>query len=682
MTEFPEAIRFYRGLSEDTQLFKHVFDEVKDAMMLIDKEGHVKEINHSMKTFLSKYYGSTGDNISIFDDELIPDDIKIVLKQLFKPGNSGGEIKIEGRSPTFSNKISRIIPDYDYHAKNVSSEIDDYVLITLRDKKDRNLLEKKLRRRIKHSGLVNELLIKLSGIREVRTALKILADEIVAATDYTCGIVFFKKSGEILKSTGIASGSDFPDIGEDLQEMIGILSDNGKFPLFCGSSLDQNLPSVCRLEKEFALFDLKLNSDLKFVLLFCKPSGLNSSEEDRSIIPTALRSFRMIITRIHAESELKTERLKLDNIFHRSRLGIYITTIRGRFLTMNNALLKMLGYSDMEEINRTVIDIGDQIYVDKEFRRSMIEKIKTEKLDNYTYETPLRRKDGEVFIARVNMSIIKNVDNSAEILQGFVEDITEQRKKERDLKLLNQELERRVSIRTSQLENANKELETFAYSVSHDLRAPLRSIDGFAQALEEDFGTELDNIAIEYLGRIKGAANKMAMIIDDMLKLSRITRSEMKFAPVNISDMANSVIDELRQSSPGRSAEIYIDESIIVSGDINLLRIALDNLLGNAWKFTSKKNKAIIKVTRSNEPHTFTIEDNGAGFDMQYYNKLFNPFQRLHKDDEFEGTGIGLATVKRIISKHGGSIQASSSLNEGTVFTIYLPEKIIQDIRK
>lgn len=228
---------------------------------------------------------------------------------------------------------------------------------------------------------------------------------------------------------------------------------------------------------------------------------------------------------------------------------------------------------------------------------------------------------------------------------------------------------------TVQLTASNNELEAFCYSVSHDLRSPLRGIDGFSRALLEDYDGKLDTQGKNYLQRINMACHRMGQLIDDLLNLSRITRSKMNKKTVDLSTLAKTIAAELWEKYPGRQVEFVIADGLIVYGDSQLLKIALDNLLNNAWKFTQKRLRAKIEfgTTRYKENTAFFIRDNGVGFDMAYSNKLFGAFQHLHSATEFEGTGIGLATVQRIIHRHGGRIWAEGVVNQGAIFYFTLP---------
>ncbi len=250
------------------------------------------------------------------------------------------------------------------------------------------------------------------------------------------------------------------------------------------------------------------------------------------------------------------------------------------------------------------------------------------------------------------------------------EDITEDRRLAEEAKKYHEHLEELVEERTIELTATNKELEAFSYSVSHDLRAPLRSIDGFSLALLEDYAPKLDDRAKDYIGRVRGASQSMAVLIDDLLQLSRMTRRELHIENVDLTSMAHRVIGDLRQGEPGRPVEFTVMPNLMISGDANLLRIVLVNLLGNAWKFTSRKPMARIefgKIQKQGET-VFIVHDNGAGFDPKYSDKLFTPFQRLHNTSEFPGTGIGLATVQRIVRRHGGRVWAEAEINEGATF--------------
>lgn len=258
----------------------------------------------------------------------------------------------------------------------------------------------------------------------------------------------------------------------------------------------------------------------------------------------------------------------------------------------------------------------------------------------------------------------------AVLVKTFNEMLEQIEEQDRGLRTAHDELEKRVEQRTGELAAANKELESFSYSVSHDLRSPLRSIDGFSQALMDDYGEKLDTIANEHLKRIRSATQKMGLLIDDLLNLSKVTRSPLQREPVDLSGIAQSVAAELAKRDGQRRVEWVIEQNVRAHGDARLLQIVLDNLLGNAWKYTSKHPNARIEfgLKRENGSAAYFVKDDGAGFDPEYSARLFGAFQRLHGAAEFAGTGIGLATVQRIVLRHGGSVWAEGAVEKGATF--------------
>ncbi len=236
-----------------------------------------------------------------------------------------------------------------------------------------------------------------------------------------------------------------------------------------------------------------------------------------------------------------------------------------------------------------------------------------------------------------------------------------------------EDLNRKLQARQAELERVNHEIEAFNYSVSHDLRAPLRAIDGFSAAVVEDYAQALPPKGQDYLHRVRAAAQHMAELIDDILRLSRVTRAELRRSRVDVTEMARSIGEELARAAPERTVQLDVAPGLTVFADARMLRIALENLLSNAWKFTSKAARPRIEVGQRPEGPGFFVKDNGAGFDMAYVDKLFTPFSRLHTTDEFPGTGIGLATVQRIIHRHGGQVSARAAVDRGATFFVELP---------
>ncbi|PKN10161.1 MAG: PAS domain-containing sensor histidine kinase, partial [Deltaproteobacteria bacterium HGW-Deltaproteobacteria-7] len=311
--------------------------------------------------------------------------------------------------------------------------------------------------------------------------------------------------------------------------------------------------------------------------------------------------------------------------------------------------------------------VASTVYADQDVARNVFETIMNG--GSWSGEVEDITKDGRRITVLLRADAIKDEKGKILGLLALNTDITERKKAEEEIRRLNESLEQRVRERTT-------ELEAFSYSVSHDLRAPLRTIDGFSQALLEDYENMLDVQGKDYLKRIRASTKLMAELIEDLLKLSRITRSEMDIVPVNLTRMALSVMDKLQKSQPQRLVNIKIADSLQDLGDPRLIRIVLENLFGNAWKFTEKKKIAEIEfgLTIIDKKKVYFIRDNGAGFDMEYADKLFAPFQRLHHVEEYPGTGIGLATVKRIIHRHGGTVWAKGKPGQGATFCFTLQE--------
>mgnify|MGYP001605070151 FL=1 len=264
--------------------------------------------------------------------------------------------------------------------------------------------------------------------------------------------------------------------------------------------------------------------------------------------------------------------------------------------------------------------------------------------------------------------IAHSFDSMASALQARESEAT---RADEEIRRLNADLERKVIERTAELLAANRELESFSYSVSHDLRAPLRAIDGFSQAVIEDCADKLGDQGRGYLNRVRAATQHMGHLIDDLIKLARVARAEMQREAVDLSALAGSVLAGLQAGEPARKVDWHIETGLVASGDANLLRVVLDNLLGNAWKFTGRQPQPRIEfgATRGadGEP-AFFVRDNGAGFDMTYAGKLFGAFQRLHTVHDFPGTGVGLATVQRIVHRHGGRVWAEGAVGKGATF--------------
>lgn len=368
---------------------------------------------------------------------------------------------------------------------------------------------------------------------------------------------------------------------------------------------------------------------------------------------------------------------------------------------LNNSAVDMFGYAREEMLGKNSL----MFYPDEEryiHSGSIIHEAINQKKNLVRFETILKRKEGTIFPGLLTATFIRENDDVAKFII-IVQDITENKRKEENLRQLGERLERKVAERTRELHDSqlallnlvddlnesaknltssnaalvavNKELAAFSYSVSHDLRAPLRSIDGFSSALLEDCNDRLDEEGKNYLNRIRRATQTMSHLIDDMLNLSRVTQSEMSREEVDLSKMIRNIAATFDSGGLVQNVKLHIQEGILAKADKHLIRIALTNLLDNAWKFVGKQEQPQIEFGKmlQDGKEVFFIRDNGVGFDMAHAGKLFGAFQRLHRADEFPGTGIGLATVQRIIHRHGGEIWTKAEAGKGATFFFTLP---------
>ena len=348
--------------------------------------------------------------------------------------------------------------------------------------------------------------------------------------------------------------------------------------------------------------------------------------------------------------------------------------IEGRYLTINPGGARLIGQpasAIMGRDDRAFFDAGVAEQIRAADRRILAEGVPR------TYEEQITIA-GMTHTYLTTKSPYRDRDGKIIGLLGISRDITGRKHAEEEIRLLNSSLEQRVIARTAELEHANRELEAFSYTVSHDLRAPLRSMDGFAQALGEDYAERLDGTGRDYLKRIRDASQRMADLIDGILVLSRVVRQDMNRERVDLTVMARDILATLAIQEPGRKVAVRVADGLSIAGDRRLLQVALQNLLGNAWKYTSRREHANIEFGILQSPDTavpvYFIRDDGAGFDMKYATKLFGAFQRMHGAGEFAGHGIGLATVQRIVRRHGGRIWASAVVDGGAEFQFTLWE--------
>lgn len=382
--------------------------------------------------------------------------------------------------------------------------------------------------------------------------------------------------------------------------------------------------------------------------------------------------FNDITTRVKAEEELKASEERFLLAFKTSPDSINITRLSdGKYIEVNEGFLNITGYSAEEVLGRSSAEIN--IWVDPEDRKRLVQGLSADnKVTNL--EARFRKKNGEIIVGLMSAAVITL--QGERCILNITRDISDRKKAEQEIVKLNIDLEKRVMERTAQLERANKDLEAFAYSVSHDLRAPLRHLDGFARLMYSRIESPDPTVA-DYFKKINDSSKRMAGMIDDLLTFSRLGRKELNLSTVNLNALIKEITEQFKPDTASRNIVWNIKELPSLLADKNLLKLALENLISNAIKYTSKKQEAVVEIGYAETANNFVdiyIKDNGVGFDNAYQNKLFNVFQRLHTNEEFEGTGIGLANVKQIVQKHNGSVRAEGKINEGAVFYITLPK--------
>jgi len=379
-----------------------------------------------------------------------------------------------------------------------------------------------------------------------------------------------------------------------------------------------------------------------------------------------------------AEDSLQKERNLMVAIVESSDDAIIGKTLEGIITSWNPGAEKIFGYTAAEMVGCSVLTL---IPADRREEEAMVIASIRRGEPVLHFETQRACKDGRLIDISVTISPIRDKNGQIVGASKIARDVTQSKLAQATIQELNNTLEQKVVERTAELKAANEELDAFAYAVTHDLRAPLRGMTGFSKILLEDFGDKLEPEAKKSLDHIIAASTNMGQLIEGLLVLSRVTRGEIKREEIDISAMAQRIREELGRTDPQRKVSWEIESGLSLRGDPRMLESVMRNLLGNAWKYTANAGVPLIRVraVQENGHAQICVEDNGAGFDMAYAEQLFQPFRRLHRQEEFPGLGIGLATVLRIVRRHGGSIRATAAPGQGAAFFFSFPEHEIQE---
>lgn len=381
------------------------------------------------------------------------------------------------------------------------------------------------------------------------------------------------------------------------------------------------------------------------------------------LLHTAADIIAAAVQRQHIATALRNSQQKFANAFEASPDATTLTALAdGRLVEANAAFERMLMWSRDEAIGQTILELG--LWAESADRERLLHHVQTQGIVG-NFETRLRACSGKIINVLISSRLMEM--NGQPHLLSLARDISDRKRREQELRELNAALESRVAQCTAAL-------ESFSHSIAHDLRTPLRGINGFSHLLLEEYGDHLDRTGREYLDRVLTGTQRMGELIDDLLTLSQITFVDMKIRLVDLSAMADEIVRELRQTEPNRQVDVITAANVSAIGDAQLLRVALENLLGNAWKFTAHRDGAVIEfdVEDSGSAPIFVVRDSGAGFDTAYAQKLFEPFERLHGMHEFPGSGIGLAIVRRVIERHGGRVWAEAAPDVGATLRFTL----------
>jgi len=672
-------------LRHSEMLLRALVETTADVLAILEINGTVQYANPAVESVMGyttrELIGSDGWTI------IHPDDIAHTRQVFEEVAHSTGSL-----SPGIEIRIRFKDGSWHWMEANGNVIMDPagwaMVAVNLRDISTGKSVEQSLHRRVEELSALQATVLDLSVQQDLLSLLNSLVDRIMTLLDAPCGFIYLYDSRTNELELAVEQGFDVP-IGTRLQMgegMAGRVAQSGQplivddYQIWKGRShVYDNTPYRAVIEAPM-IFGGQLigvmgttetsetarkytESDARILSIF---AGQAANAVHNARLFQGLQ--QELVERKKAQELLRVSEERFRGIYENSTVGMYRTTPDGRILLNNQALLQMLGFESFEDLNLRNLEHDG---FEKGYERSkFIQQIETDG-ELHGFESAWKRKDGSIIHIQESAKAIRDADGRVLYYEGTVVDITERKRAEDEIRRLNDELEIRVRDRTAQLEAANKELESFSYSVSHDLRAPLRAIDGFSHIIKEDYGDLLPPDANRLLQSVRANTHQMNQLIDDLLKFSRLGRQPIRkelIAPINLVQQA---LETLGSEQEGRRVEIEIAELPPCEGDRGLLLQVWINLLSNALKYTRRCEIAHIEIgsmTGDNGKTIYFIRDNGVGFNMEYVDKLFGVFQRLHNTDEFEGSGVGLALVQQIIMRHGGRIWADATPGIGAIF--------------
>ncbi|HSG32673.1 MAG TPA: PAS domain S-box protein [Thermodesulfobacteriota bacterium] len=669
-----EAKEAEGNLRESEERIRLIIENALDAVIMIDEKGTVIDWNSQAEII----FGWSKKEIigNTMSDMIIPIQHRNAHKKGLRNFLKTGESKILDKrieitalrknGEEFPVELS-VSPIHMRDKLVFSAFVSD---ITLRKKAEDNLIRKN-----KYESIISSVTKSVHSSIDLDKVLQSASDSICTNMDGVDAVAIYIKEDmkAILKAhTGLTS--DYIKSAGTIQYPKGFTWKTLRYskPIYCkDASKDKHIgPAGIRLgTKSYISLPLTYEGMPVGTVNTHSYSKNAFDDEQLNMLKIVIQQIEVAIRNANKANELRQSEERYRTLFDQSPIGICIFDKDMTITECNDAMVRIFQSSRDKIIGLNMHKLKDKTFL------PIVEDAIKGKIAYHESFYQASTSNAKLHLL-ASVVPIKDEAGNVDSVMGVVEDITQRKKDENEIRSLNIDLEKRVAERTTQLRAANNELEAFSYSVSHDLRSPLRALDGFSQAVLEDYHDKIDDKGKDYLTRIRKASQRMSDLIDDLLNLSRLTRSDMEFADVNLSKLVSDKIDELKRIEPTRKIKVNIKNNVNVTGDPRLLNIAIENLIGNAWKFTSKSTNPMIEfgISNNSDKLIYYIKDNGAGFNMEYAGKLFGPFQRLHSDQDYRGSGIGLATVQRVITRHGGKIWAEGKEGKGATFFFTLTE--------